>query len=66
MHLIVALLIVGLAWNCVAGERQMRELRRLSREPVTPQPDSPSPHQLLGEIARPLATPRRRKRSATS
>ena len=65
MHLAFALLIAGLAWNHLVGERQLRTLRRLSREPVTPQACSPSPHQLLGEIARPLATPHRGRHSAT-
>jgi hypothetical protein len=65
MHLALALLIAGLAWNHLAGERQVRALRRLSRQPLTPQACSPSPHQLLGEIARPLATPHRGRHSAT-
>jgi hypothetical protein len=70
MDLFDDILIAGLVWSycrqrCV--ERQLlRGLRRLAREPVTPQRDSPSPHRLLGDIARPLATRRRGKHSATT
>lgn len=59
MAWLVALIIVGFLWNRVEDERCLREMHRLLRhldiEELKPPPTSPSPHQLLGEIARPFA-----------
>jgi hypothetical protein len=56
MAWLVGIVVAGLAWNSLADEQRLRTIRRLlsSHGPATPELDSPSPHQLLGDIARPL------------
>jgi hypothetical protein len=66
-------LCVGLWWQCLEDARRLREIRRLLRRVgcayATPSPEPPTPHQLLGDIARPLVSssrsrcrvPRRRR-----
>jgi hypothetical protein len=61
------ILIAWIVWNCChrhrLEEQRLHDLRHLlPREPVTPRCDSPSPHQLLGDIARPLVAPGRVRR----
>lgn len=70
MAWLVALMIVGFWLNRVEDERRLREGRRLLRgtgsENLQPSPESPSPHLLLGDIARPLAPLRHRRCSTAS
>lgn len=59
MACLVALIIVGFLWNHWEDERGVCEARRLLRRlggaDLKPSPEPPSPHQLLGDIARPMA-----------
>lgn len=67
MAWLVALIIVGFLWNRLEDERNLREARRLLHRmggaDAQPSPESPSPHKLLGDIARPLVPSRRGRRS---
>lgn len=57
MACLVALIIVGFLWNRWEDERSLREarklLRRLGGADSQPSSEPPSPHQLLGDVARP-------------
>lgn len=68
MACLVALIIFGFLWNRWEDERSLREacrlLRRLGGADLKPSPEPPSPHQLLGDVARPLASSLRGGRSA--
>src|SRR5690242_516820 len=59
----MALIIVCLVLTRVEDERALREARRLRRwmvaKAIKPLPEAPSPHQLLGDVARPLVPGRR-------
>jgi hypothetical protein len=65
---LIALIIVGFMWARMEDERTLREARRLllgmGMETIELLPESPSPHQLLGDIARPLAPSSHGRRSA--
>lgn len=67
---LVALMMVGVPLNRAEDERRLSEASRLLRglgsEDLQPPPKSPSPHQLLGEVARPLVPLPRGRRSAAS
>jgi hypothetical protein len=63
---LIALIILGFMWTRMEDERTLRGTRRLllgvGTDTIKPQPEAPSPHQLLGNIARPppsLASGRR-------
>jgi hypothetical protein len=67
---LLALVFAGFILTHLQDEWMLREVRRLLRrtgsEPIEPPPDAPSPHQLLGEIARPFAPVPRRDHHAWS
>ena len=61
MTWLVVVIILGCLWEYLDNERALREARRMRRqmgesesEAVKPWPVSPSPHLLLGDMARPL------------
>jgi hypothetical protein len=60
-------LFAGLWWQGLEDARRLREIRRLLRSvgcvDATPSPEPPTPHQLLGDIARPLASSSRYRRT---
>lgn len=56
--ILLAFCVDGALYRRRMADRRLRALQRLLAEcgPVRRFPEPPSPHQLLGEIARPLAS----------
>jgi hypothetical protein len=67
MAWLVALVITGFLWGRLEDARRLREICRLLRSvgcvDATSSPEPPAPHQLLGDIARPLEPPSRGHRT---
>lgn len=61
MAWLIALIIVGFMWTRMEDERILHEARHLllgvGTETIKLSPEAPSPHQLLGDIARPPPSP---------
>lgn len=54
--------VVWVLWKGLEADRDLREFQRLQRRfgcaEAWPSPQPPSPHQLLGDVARPVPTKR--------
>lgn len=68
MGWLVIFLVAWAFWNGRQADRDLREIERLQRRfgcaESGPSPEPPSPHQLLGDIARPVPSEELRRRFA--